>query len=122
MLKFDWYLEEPIDFEHKNYILLHYLQEIDKSFSERKLSPYLLHTQNLVIDMKRFREIEESIRKNFKSELISFNLQTGLIRKKEDEFKPLKEILEVIDFSIPQLEAKIQFGFKLLTKYPQIIY
>ena len=28
MLKLDWYIELPIDFEYKNYILLSYLKEI----------------------------------------------------------------------------------------------
>ena len=40
-----WFYEPPIDFEHKHYLLLQYLSDIDKSYSLLKLSPYLLHTE-----------------------------------------------------------------------------
>ncbi len=122
MLKLDWYLEEPIDFEQKNYMLLHYLQEVDKSFAQRKLSPFLLHTDKLISEMKDFIENESDIRKKFKTEIIGFSYRTGIIRKEIEKTQPIKEIIEIIEFSIPQLEGKVSLGYKLLSKYPQIIY
>lgn len=122
MLKLDWYLEEPIDFEHKNYMLLHYLQEVDESFAAKKLSPFLLHTDKLVLEMKNFIGREFEIRRNFKTEIIGLNYKIGLIRKEIETTQPIKEIIEIIEFSIPQFEGKVNLGYKLLSKYPQIIY
>ena len=54
MLKLDWYIEHPIDFEYKNYILLDYLQSVDKSYQLHQLSPYLLWTEKLTLELKDF--------------------------------------------------------------------
>lgn len=39
VLDTDWVFSEPIDFEHKKYILLSYFQKLDKLFEENKLYP-----------------------------------------------------------------------------------
>ena len=56
MLGLDWFLSEPIDFEHKNYLLLSYVSELENSYSIRRLSPYLLWTEKLVTELKIFKE------------------------------------------------------------------
>ena len=73
MLSLDWFCQVPLDFEHKNYLLLQYLKLVDDSFSVRKLSPYLLWTEKLV--------------------------------------------KELVDF-----QSKIDLGYKLLNKYPQLLF
>lgn len=122
MLKIDWYLEQPIDFEHKNYVLLSYLGELDSSFSKAKLSPYLLHTENLVYDMKNFLYVEKDIRNKFKSEIIGFNFREGPIRNGLELDSSINEVLQIVDYSLPILEVKIKFGYFLLKKYPQILF
>jgi hypothetical protein len=122
MLKFDWYTEDPIDFEHKNYVLLSYLQEIDGSFSQKKLSPYLLYTETLVFEMKKFLIVERDFRQNFPQKIIGFTFKEG-IKREEFEMEPtLKEIIEIVDYSIPLLEGKVKMGYLLLRKYPQILF
>jgi len=122
MLNLDWYFQEPIDFEHKNYILLAYLQEVDFSFSQKKLSPYLLHTELLVKDMKFFIGAEFELRKKFIGDLKSFDLERGLIREEFMKNETLDEIRDIVKYSIPLLESKVDLGFKLLKKYPQILF
>ena len=39
LLNTDWVINEPIDFEHKKYILLGYLKKLDNLISENKLYP-----------------------------------------------------------------------------------
>jgi hypothetical protein len=56
MLSVDWFIEPPMDFEQKNYLLLDYVQQIDNSFKVQKLSPYILHTEKIVEEMNRFKE------------------------------------------------------------------
>ena len=81
MLKFDWFAEAPIDFEHKNYVLLSYLKEIDESYSYHKLSPYLLYTEKLVQDMKLFKDNEWKFTNSLWTPIVSFSLQTGIRRR-----------------------------------------
>lgn len=122
MLKFDWYAENPIDFEHKNYVLLSYLQEIDNSYSQKKLSPYLLHTENLVFEMKKFLIVERDFRCNFPQKIIGFTFKEGIKREEFEIDSQLKEIIEIVDYSIPLLDTKIKMGYFLLKKYPQILF
>jgi hypothetical protein len=122
MLNLDWYFQEPIDLEHKNYILLAYLQEVDFSFSQKKLSPYLLHTELLVKDMKFFIGAEFELRKKFIGDIKSFDLERGLIREEFMKNETLDEIRDIVKYSIPLLESKVDLGFKLLKKYPQILF
>jgi hypothetical protein len=35
----DWVFQEPIDFEHKQYVLLDFLQKMDKQLQNLKLYP-----------------------------------------------------------------------------------
>lgn len=37
----NWFLEDPLDIEHKQYILLSYLNNIRKEFKDNKLYPFL---------------------------------------------------------------------------------
>ena len=41
MLQSLWYIEQPLDFEYKNYILLHYLQEIDHHYKKKRTKSLL---------------------------------------------------------------------------------
>jgi len=123
MLKIDWYLEHPIDFEYKNYILLDYILSIDKSYQIHKLSPYLLWTENLVNELKYFELKRSQFLENTKQNKIIFtDGSIRLIKKTIDEPESIKIIKEIIDYSTPILESKIKTGYKLLEKYPQILF
>lgn len=73
-LKTDWLLEEPIDFEHKKYILLSYFQKINKQLEENKIYPFFteisLHLASLqtlikegvvLYTNKKFNSIDDEI-------------------------------------------------------------
>ena len=122
MLKFDWFAEAPIDFEHKNYVLLSYLKEIDESYSYHKLSPYLLYTEKLVQDMKLFQDNEWKFTNSLWTPIVSFSLQTGIRRREVQKGDEIKEIIEIVHYSIPLLQSKVNLGWKLLDKYPQVLF
>jgi len=122
MLKFDWFAEAPIDFEHKNYVLLSYLKEIDESYSYHKLSPYLLYTEKLVQDMKLFQDNEWKFTNSLWTPIVSFSLQTGIRRREVQKGGEMKEIIEIVHYSIPLLQSKVNLGWKLLEKYPQVLF
>ena len=122
MLQFDFYYQPPIDFEHKNYVLLSYLKEIYEAYSYHKLSPYLLYTEKLVQDMKFFQDNEWRFTNSLWTPIVSFNLQTGIRRREVQKGEEMKEIIEIVHYSIPLLESKVNLGWKLLERYPQVLF
>ena len=122
MLKVGWYFESPIDFEHKNYLLLDYLSKVDNSFSEHKLSPYLLWTEKLIKDLSNFRTDLLLFNKSLKRDIIGFDWINGIKYSDIENPKELEEIYDIISYSKPILEAKVKIGYILFKKYPQILY
>lgn len=123
MLKVDWYLEQPLDFEYKNYILLDYIQSIDTNFKIHKLSPYLLWTEKLVFELKDFSQKRYDFYKSFEKKKVV--IEEGRLKLKTIKFRELddiKTINEIVEYSTPLLESKIKLGYKLLDKYPQILF
>jgi hypothetical protein len=117
-----WFYEPPIDFEHKNYLLLQYLSDIDKSYSLFRLSPYLLRTERLIGSMKIFREDLKKQKSLIVGRMIGFSFQRGIIREDVEDIPEMEEISEIVDYSIPLLDSKVKMGYKLLKKYPQVLF
>jgi len=122
MLKIDWYLEMPIDFEYKNYILLDYLQSLDKSYGLHQLSPYLLWTEKLVYELNDFMTKKREFEKMFEKKTLVFGETIKLVKTSIPEPDSIKSIIEIVDYSAPILESKVKLGYKLLDKYPQILF
>jgi len=59
-LPLDWILQEPIDMEHKEYVLLDYISKIDNDLDEFKLYPTF---QELSLHLANLRSINEKLKK-----------------------------------------------------------
>jgi hypothetical protein len=115
-----WYIESPIDFEHKQYVLLSYLQTVDGSFMNKRLSPHLLHMEKMINEMLIFKDSLKDIKKRFDKERYIFFEDN---RKLEGENNHLvEEIREIVEFSLPQVETRIKLGKTILSKNRQILY
>jgi hypothetical protein len=122
MLELDWFTKSPIDFEYKNYILLDYLSQIDKSFAIHQLSPYLLYTEKLIGELEVFRMNIKLFEKELKRDIIGFSFKNGIIYSEIKTPDKLKEVIEIVEFSKPLLDGKLKLGYKLFDKYPQLLY
>lgn len=122
MLSVDWFIEPPIDFEQKNYLLLDYVQQIDNSFKVQKLSPYILHTEKIVEEMNRFKENRLRIRESLRKKKLNLSRKIHWIVTEVDETIEMRSVVEVVEYSMPILESKLILGYKLLEKYPQILW
>jgi hypothetical protein len=123
MLSLDWYCQTPLDFEHKNYLLLQYLKIVDDSFSVKVLSPYLLHTERLVKELKEFTQKSQLLENHLRRVIESIDLMNWkIIRKEIQKNDEIKVVFEVVDYSTPLLESKITLGYKLLDRYPQVLF
>lgn len=117
ILSINWYIEPPIDFEHKQYILFAHLQKVDNCFFNKILSPYFLNLENVLYELKKFDndfiDLKQKIKKN---EYIYFDNPYTYDGSIFDEIK------EIVDFSIPQIESRLLIGKKILEKNNQLIF
>lgn len=59
-LPLDWILQDPIDMEHKEYVLLDYISKVDKELEEFKLYPTF---QELSLHLANLRSITEKLKR-----------------------------------------------------------
>ena len=86
-------MDEPIDFEYKQYILLDYLQKIENHFINKDFSPYLLHTEKLYEEMAINLEFIDAFEEEMTSSHIVFS-QKG-IGWEDTELPTIKELEEM---------------------------
>lgn len=120
LIDLDWYSQSPIDFEHKQYLLHAYLQSVDQSYLDKKVSPHLLHLERLKEEMDYFISKWIILQKTFdKNRYVYFDNPK---LEGEDNIE-LAKIVEIVDYANPQIFAKIKQGYVLFERYPnQILY
>jgi hypothetical protein len=120
IISITWYFDPPIDFEYKQYLLLSYLQIVDKSFIEKRLSPHYLYLEKILNELYIFNESFDGIKKTFdRNRYIYFNDNYKL---EGENNQIIYEIKEIVDFSIPQITSRIDLGKTILKKNKQILY
>jgi hypothetical protein len=103
----NWVFQEPIDFEHKQYVLLNYLQKTDKELSNFKLYPNFqllsLHLANinLIIQKGQYLTLSRQIKEKDDEILISDLVPKEIIRGTEDE---VNELFKICVFSSQKLQ------------------
>lgn len=119
-LPITWYSESPIDFEYKQYILFAYLQKVENSFINKIVSPHLLHMEKMLDEMSTFDKLIDDYRGQFDRHRYIYLFKDNKLTGENDEM--LMEVRKIIDFSIPQLKTRIDFGYKVFEKNKQILY
>lgn len=108
----NWIVEKHIDFEYKKYILLDYLQKIDKRFTETRLYPYLPQLIEHHTNLVQLRTQKAELSENFTQELAGVELRKlRMIYQqlvKDDDL--MKEIDSIINYSLPKFEYYISEG------------
>jgi len=111
-LKANWLTDGLVDFEYKKYILLAYLQEVRNSFNRSELYPelsdLLFHYKNLVSVKEKKQLIYDTFpetisRADFKKLKINYE-------KIVEDDHIMKEIEDILAFSIPQFKEALQEG------------
>ena len=119
LIPIDWYIQSPIDFEHKQYVLFPYLQEVDNTYVKKVVSPHLFHLEKLEKDLLNFKSnIEDTEINLIKQKYVYFDNDP----KNIFDNNTIEEIKEIIDFSVPQIKSRIQTGYKIAAKFKQILY
>ena len=117
LLSITWYVDEPIDFEYKQYILYDYLQNVDSEFYQKKLSPHLLHMEKIFDELISFNSSFDLIKHKFDQNRYVY-FDNSKLQGEDNEL--LYEVRDIVDLSISQIEPRIKLGYKILKKNNQI--
>ncbi len=107
-----WFAEGYIDFELKKYVLLAYLQEVNKYFGQNKLYPQLadvvFHYSNLVA----FRENKKFLQEHFPKKMTGVQMEKLqlLYEQMIEDDELMAELEEIIVYAADNLKATLQTG------------
>jgi hypothetical protein len=111
-LGINWFVEGSIDFEHKKYILLDYLQEINRHFDKSKLYPNLtdliFHYNNLL----NFKSNKSALQQAFPQRLTKADIEAVKLTYEkivQDDFS-MKEIENIISYALHKMDPALQTG------------
>jgi hypothetical protein len=108
----NWFIEGSIDFEYKKYILLDYLQEINRHFDKSKLYPNLtdliFHFNNLLY----FKKNKSMLQQAFPQRLTSADIEAVKLtyQKIVEDDSSMKEIEQIIAYALQKIDPTIQTG------------
>jgi len=108
----NWFIEGSIDFEYKKYILLDYLQQINRHFYKSRLYPNLtdliFHFNNLLY----FRTNKTMLQQAFPQRLTKADIEavTLTFKKIADDDNTMREIELIINYAMQQMDPAIQTG------------
>jgi hypothetical protein len=111
-LGLNWFIEGSVDFEHKKYILLDYLQEINRHFDKSKLYPNLsdliFHFNNLLY----FKKNKAMLQQAFPQRLTKADLEAVKLtyQKIVDDDSTMLEIEQIIAYALQKMDPAIQTG------------
>ncbi|MGB1204328.1 MAG: hypothetical protein ACPG5B_01710 [Chitinophagales bacterium] len=105
----NWITEGILDFEYKKYILLGYLKEVNRSFDEKKLYPFL---SDLIFHYRNLRHLNDSkklAKRSFPKKIDVENFSIVYENIMHDAAY-MKEVERILDFALPKMEQKMYKG------------
>ena len=108
----NWFIEGSLDFEYKKYILLDYLQEINRHFDKSKLYPNLtdliFHFNNLLY----FKRDKTLLQQAFPQRLTQADIEAVKLtyQKIVDDDSSMREIESIITYALQKMDPAIQTG------------
>jgi hypothetical protein len=107
----NWLTEDLMDFEYKKYLVLAYLQDVEKHFEEKKLYPdfteLIEHYKNLILLKNNTQLLENQFKKTLKGiDLKNFKLKYDSIINDDSMF----ELKQIIDFCEPLFSEELGKG------------
>lgn len=111
----DWITEKCIDFEYKKYILLAYLQDVEKHFEMTKLYPSLTELVEHYLHTKALSEGREQIRQAFPKQITGLDPEAMQMKYKQviEDDALMQEITEIVQFSLPRFRDYLKEGKKI---------
>jgi hypothetical protein len=111
-LGLNWFIEGSLDFEYKKYLLLDYLQEINRHFDKSQLYPNLsdlvFHYNNL-LDFKQNKTV---LQQAFPQRLTQADIEAVKLTYKKivEDDSSMQEIERIITYAINEMDPALQTG------------
>jgi len=111
----NWLTEKYIDFEYKKYLLLAFLQDVDKNFEMQKLYPSLkeliTHYKQLIV----IKDNKDDLARSFPQKATEIDLENMEIvyEKIFKDSQLMQELEHIINYSIPRFERYLGEGKKI---------
>ncbi len=111
----NWLTEKHIDFEYKKYVLLAFLQQVDKDFELQKLYPSLREVIKHYRQVVAIKEKKEELYNSFPAKATDMDMENMQLvyEKIFHDSKLMRELENIINFSIPQFESHLAEGKKI---------
>ncbi|MCC7301809.1 MAG: hypothetical protein IT233_04115 [Bacteroidia bacterium] len=111
----DWITEKCIDFEYKKYVLLAYLQEVEKHFEMTQLYPSLSELVDHYLHTKALAEGREQIFRQFPKEASGIDAETMQLKYRQviNDDALMQEITAIVEFSLPKFKDYLREGKKI---------
>lgn len=113
ILPSDFFIQHPIDFEHKQYLVLAYLQAIERDYANRKIYPGLGSIIQHIKSMNAYREQQKNIRERMQ-EINGIDWQNiQFAYQQPEDPEEINEINRIVDDSLQKLSGYFKRGRKL---------
>ncbi len=111
-LNANWLVEGLIDFEYKKYMLLAYLQEVSKNFSEHKLYPFMMDLVNHYNNLVDLRENKRLVSDKFPKQITQVDLENFHLEfeKLMGDDKCIAEVEAILEYAIPRMNEHLKEG------------
>jgi hypothetical protein len=114
-----WFLKDPIDLEHKYYVLMDFLQSIEKDLDNKKYSDQIQKLNRVYNDLKNFQKFKRLSDKTIKSltqdeienvKLLAKNaINTGVSEIIRNSLDKLDEFIKKISPYMREIEKSLDF-------------
>ena len=111
-LGINWFIEGSIDFEYKKYILLDYLQEINRHFDKSKLYPNLADLVYHYNNLRYFKQNKTMLQQAFPQRLTQADIEAVKLtyQKMVADDSTMMEIERIITYALNKMDPAIQTG------------
>lgn len=111
----NWITEGWIDFEYKKYLLLDYLQEVNRQFGQKKLYPTLSEIISHFQNLRQLKEQKAIVSQSFPKAISKIDFENFVLKYQRliAEEKCMEELETIMDFAIPQFQNRMESGREL---------
>jgi len=108
ILNSNWFTESPLDFEHKKWTLLAYIQNVHKNFGDKTIFPYLSDIRFHLTNLEKLKNTREIF---LKKELKGIDWEKLTLLYDIPECSPeMKELDRIVNWSYPRLQKMDKLG------------
>lgn len=119
----NWFCEGLNDFEYKQYIVLAYLQGVEKEFSQNKLYSSLSDLLKQYHALMSFQLQVFDMESRFHYEIESMDLETKRLKYNENENRQeeIETIKDIVDYGLEQMKSRVLQGTRIYDAVSSII-